>query len=190
MRGLRRSRNASAGLWNLNLSESQVDRGEAELKGEVETRKEKPEETGSRRSECGSASEGTARSGEKPRGTDGRTGREHQASANVRIASEDFCIVLRNRASEDSDREPSVLQRMVFERPIQCERTATGGRTLKTAQGKAMKDARAALSRKSLRRGRERKLARSSEKERRVDARALIADEGRDKLRKAMGSRK
>ena len=79
---------------------------------------------------------------------------------------------------------------MVFERPIQCERTATGERTLKTAQGKAMKDARAALSRKSLRRGRERKLARSSEKERRVDARALIADEGRDKLRKAMGSRK
>ena len=94
---------------------------------------------------------------------------------------------MRNRESEDSDREPSVLQRMVFERPIQCERTATGERTLKTAQGKAMKDARAALSRKSLRRGRERKLARSSEKERRVDARALIADEGRDKLRKAAG---
>ena len=94
---MRRSRNASAGLWNLNLSESQVDRGEAELKGEVETRKEKPEETGSRRSECGSASEGTAECGEKPRGTDGRTGREHQASANVRIASEDFCIVFKNR---------------------------------------------------------------------------------------------
>ena len=73
MRGLRRSRNASAGLWSLNPSESQVDRGEAELKGEVETRKEKPEETGSRRSECGSASEGTAECGEKPRGTDGRT---------------------------------------------------------------------------------------------------------------------
>ena len=33
-------------------------------------------------------------------------------------------------------------------------------------------------------------LARSSEQERRVDARALIAEEGRDKLRKAMGSRK
>ena len=32
--------------------------------------------------------------------------------------------------------------------------------------------------------------ARSSEEERRVDARALIAEEGRDKLRKAMGSRK
>ena len=31
---------------------------------------------------------------------------------------------------------------------------------------------------------------RSSEKERRVDAKALIADEGRDKLRKASGSRK
>ena len=31
---------------------------------------------------------------------------------------------------------------------------------------------------------------RSSEEERRVDARALIADEGRDKLRKASGSRK
>ena len=31
---------------------------------------------------------------------------------------------------------------------------------------------------------------RSSEQERRVDARALIADEGRDKLRKASGSRK
>ena len=31
---------------------------------------------------------------------------------------------------------------------------------------------------------------RSSDKERRVDARALIADEGRDKLRKASGSRK
>ena len=30
--------------------------------------------------------------------------------------------------------------------------------------------------------------ARSSEEERRVDARALIADEGRDKLRKALGS--
>ena len=30
--------------------------------------------------------------------------------------------------------------------------------------------------------------ARSSEEERRVDAKALIADEGRDKLRKAMGS--
>ena len=29
---------------------------------------------------------------------------------------------------------------------------------------------------------------RSSEKERRVDARALIAEEGRDKLRKARGS--
>ena len=32
--------------------------------------------------------------------------------------------------------------------------------------------------------------ARSSEQERRVDAKALIADEGRDKLRKAVGSRK
>ena len=32
--------------------------------------------------------------------------------------------------------------------------------------------------------------ARSSEQERRVDAMALIADEGRDKLRKAVGSRK
>ena len=32
--------------------------------------------------------------------------------------------------------------------------------------------------------------ARSSDKERRVDARAPIADEGRDKLRKASGSRK
>ena len=31
---------------------------------------------------------------------------------------------------------------------------------------------------------------RSSEKERREDAKALIADEGRDKLRKAQGSRK
>ena len=31
---------------------------------------------------------------------------------------------------------------------------------------------------------------RSSEQERRVDARALIAEEGRDKLRKASGSRK
>ena len=31
-------------------------------------------------------------------------------------------------------------------------------------------------------------LARSSEQERRVDARALIAEEGRDKLRKAWGS--
>ena len=36
----------------------------------------------------------------------------------------------------------------------------------------------------------ERVEARSSEQERRVDAKALIADEGRDKLRKAMGSRK
>ena len=86
-----------ARLRDPNPSESQVDRGEAEPEGEVETRKERPEETGSRRSECGSASEGTARSGEKPRGTDGRTGREHQASANVRIASEDFCIVFKNR---------------------------------------------------------------------------------------------
>ena len=32
--------------------------------------------------------------------------------------------------------------------------------------------------------------SRSSEEERRVDAKALIADEGRDKLRKAQGSRK
>ena len=32
--------------------------------------------------------------------------------------------------------------------------------------------------------------ARSSEEERRVDAKALMAEEGRDKLRKAMGSRK
>ena len=31
-------------------------------------------------------------------------------------------------------------------------------------------------------------IARSSEQERRVDARALIADEGRDKLRKVEGS--
>ena len=71
-------------------------------------------------------------------------------------------------------------------------RQIEGGRGahLENCTGEAMKDARAALSRKSLRRGRERKLARSSEKERRVDARALIADEGRDKLRKAMGSRK
>ena len=38
--------------------------------------------------------------------------------------------------------------------------------------------------------GRRSKQARSSEEERRVDARALIADEGRDKLRKASGSRK
>ena len=41
---------------------------------------------------------------------------------------------------------------------------------------------------KSLRSGAVAELARSSEKERRVDARALIAEEGRDKLRKAMGS--
>ena len=101
-----------ARLWRLSSSESQVDRGEAEPEGEAETRKEKPEETGSRRSECGSASEGTARSGEKPRRTDGRTGREHQASANVRIASEDFCIVLRNRESEDSVRKFSTGQRI------------------------------------------------------------------------------
>ena len=33
-------------------------------------------------------------------------------------------------------------------------------------------------------------LARSSEEERRVDAKALIAEEGRDKLRKVEGSRK
>ena len=32
--------------------------------------------------------------------------------------------------------------------------------------------------------------ARSSDKERRVDAKALIAEEGRDKLRKAVVSRK
>ena len=38
------------------------------------------------------------------------------------------------------------------------------------------------------RRGSAAELARSSEEERRVDARALIADEGRDKLRKAAGS--
>ena len=38
--------------------------------------------------------------------------------------------------------------------------------------------------------GRMKAKARSSEQERRVDARALIADEGRDKLRKASGSRK
>ena len=87
---MRRSRNASAGLWNLNLSESQVDRGEAELKGEVETRKEKPEETGSRRSECGSASEGTARSGEKPRRTDGDEGMKVQASESLRKISVSF----------------------------------------------------------------------------------------------------
>ena len=42
----------------------------------------------------------------------------------------------------------------------------------------------------SLRKVRTDELARSSEQERRVDARALIADEGRDKLRKVMGSRK
>ena len=38
--------------------------------------------------------------------------------------------------------------------------------------------------------GRMKAQARSSDKERRVDARAPIADEGRDKLRKASGSRK
>ena len=38
--------------------------------------------------------------------------------------------------------------------------------------------------------GRRSKQARSSEKERRVDAKALIAEEGRDKLRKAVVSRK
>ena len=38
--------------------------------------------------------------------------------------------------------------------------------------------------------GRMKAKARSSDKERRVDARAPIADEGRDKLRKASGSRK
>ena len=38
--------------------------------------------------------------------------------------------------------------------------------------------------------GRRSEQARSSEEERRVDARALISDEGRDKLRKASGSRK
>ena len=87
---MRRSRKASAGLWSLNPSESQVDRGEAELKGEVETRKEKPEETGSRRSECGSASEGTARSGEKPRRTDGDEGMKVQASESLRKISVSF----------------------------------------------------------------------------------------------------
>ena len=39
-----------------------------------------------------------------------------------------------------------------------------------------------------LRRSKDREIKRSSEKERRVDAMALIADEGRDKLRKAWGS--
>ena len=79
-----------ARLRDPNPSESQVDRGEAELKGEVETRKEKPEETGSRRSECGSASEGTARSGEKPRRTDGDEGMKVQASESLRKISVSF----------------------------------------------------------------------------------------------------
>ena len=41
-------------------------------------RKEKPEETGSRRSERESASEETARCGEKPRGTDADEDRRRQ----------------------------------------------------------------------------------------------------------------
>ena len=68
---------------------------EAELKGEVETRKEKPEETGSRRSECGSASEGTARSGEKPRRTDGDEGMKVQASESLRKISVSFSRIAR-----------------------------------------------------------------------------------------------
>ena len=51
------------------------------------------------------------------------------------------------------------------------------------------------VSEREKRRGREsggsaEPAGRSSEKERREDAKALIADEGRDKLRKAQGSRK
>ena len=54
-------------------------------------------------------------------------------------------------------------------------------RTLKTAQGRH-EQIRLKFHLNSLRNGTEAK-ARSSEEERRVDAKALIADEGRDKLR-------
>ena len=64
-------------------------------------------------------------------------------------------------------------------------------RTLKTAQGRNETTNFKLFSfLNSLRKVRTDELARSSEQERRVDARALIADEGRDKLRKASGSRK
>ena len=82
-------------------------------------------------------------------------------------------------------------------------------RTLKTAQGKDIQSEAEAVeesSRKRWKRSEANKSvrgstshlnslrnggldeARSSEEERRVDARALIAEEGRDKLRKAAGS--
>ena len=62
-------------------------------------------------------------------------------------------------------------------------------RTLKTAQGRHSETNQRGpiFHLNSLRNGRLVE-ARSSEEERRVDARALIAEEGRDKLRKAAGS--
>ena len=63
-------------------------------------------------------------------------------------------------------------------------------RTLKTAQGRDETtncEVVIMLSTSLRRRMVMTELARSSEQERRVDARALIADEGRDKLRKAIG---
>ena len=65
------------------------------------------------------------------------------------------------------------------------------GRNLKTAQEKrekTKKEKKAGTRCEVL--GAARDPKRSSEEERRVDAKALIAEEGRDKLRKAMGSRK
>ena len=123
------------------------------------------------------------------RGTlDNMAGRKAVRPINI-LTDSYFCIVLRVRESGNS-------------KPGQ----KAGHRTLKTAQGrhsrrKAVKvedssQKRRLRSEQIIRllshlnslRNEEVVEARSSEKERRVDAKALIADEGRDKLRKVLGS--
>ena len=122
------------------MSESQVDRGEAELKGEAETRKEKPEETGSRRSER------EARAKERQNAARSREeltrmkidGGESRRRENVRIASEDFCIVLRNRESEDS--VPEALSGLAVDLATDWsdeKRKAAGGAHLENCTGES-----------------------------------------------------
>ena len=111
-------------------------------------------------------------------------------------------------AREDAKRPTSGAAIWLARRVAATRPQGRGGsraRTLKTAQGRHSEEARKRgrfqseartcgnsqirlLSHLNSLRNGEVVEARSSEEERRVDAKALIADEGRDKLRKAAGS--
>ena len=144
---------------------------------------------------------------------------DHIAEARAEALTENkslVCIVLRVRESGNSKNNCEVEATLTGGRSMadpagrkrrQQLKAGSARRTLKTAQEKKLISAKKQIKKglchisivlgmwrgqnwQTICRIERSRDHRSSEEERRVDARALVAEEGRDKLRKAMGSRK